>query len=52
MCINRSNISSDLAAGKTLQDNMFFADGFLANIPACDQTADRRRVKSILVLRT
>jgi len=43
-----------LAAGKTLPEAICFtgSSSFSAKRPACDQTADRRRVKSIPVLRT
>jgi len=47
-----------LASGKNLPTyasicfTAGFSSSFLGNRPTCDQTANRRRIKSILVLRT
>jgi len=45
-------VFADLAAGKTLPEAIYSSSSLLVNRPTCDQTADRRRVKGIPVLRT
>jgi len=54
--LSDTKVTFYLAAGKTLPEALCFTAGstssFLASRPTCDKTADRRRVKSILVLRT